>query len=149
MYDGYYYEYDPSVAYSDPAATAATLLILGVVYFFAFAITYVIHALLLSQIFHKAGVARWVAWVPFYNSWKMLEIGGQQGFWAVLTLVPLVNIASVVFTYISMYYIGLKLGKSGPFLLLGIFLPVVWLAILGLDSSKWDEKKAPQAPRLS
>ena len=152
MDQSYYYTNNYMTSAPDHAAaatlSATAILLIVFIYIVVLAGAYVISALLLGQIFKKAGVPRWAAWVPFYNSWKLLEIGGQQGFWAVLALVPLVNIASAVFLYIAMYYIGLKLKKSGAFLLLGIFIPIVWYAILALDSSKWDESRAPQAPKI-
>jgi hypothetical protein len=100
---------------------------------------YVVSALLLGRIFKKAGIESWIAWVPFYNTWKLLEIGGQQGFWAVLAIIPIVQYVSIVFIFIAMYNIGLKLGKSGAFVVLGIFLSIVWLIWLAVDSSTWNE----------
>lgn len=103
---------------------------------------YVIFALLMGRIFKKAGIESWKAWVPVYNNWVLLELGGQQGFWAVLALIPVVNIVAAVFMYIAMYNIGLKLGKDGAFVLLAIFVPVVWLIWLAVDSSTWKGKPA-------
>ena len=100
--------------------------------------SYVVSSLLLGRIFKKAGIQSWIAWVPFYNNWKLLEIGGQSGFWAVLALVPFANIGSIIFMYIAMYNIGLKLGKSSAFVLLAIFLPIVWLIWLAVDQSTWN-----------
>lgn len=141
MYNySYYSDYELS-SYNEPYA-AGLIILFVVIYFLVLAAMYVIFALLLGQIFKKAGVERWIAWVPFYNNWKLLELGGQQGFWAVLSIIPFVNIASAVFMYIAMYHIGLKLNKSGAFVLWAIFLPVVWYIWLALDSSKWDEKKS-------
>lgn len=105
-------------------------LIFGIVF-------YAISALLLGMIFKKAGLPAWPAWVPVYNNWKVLEIGGQPGFWAVLAMVPLVNIVSMVFLVIAMHQIGLNLGKGGAFVLLAIFFPLIWLVILALDKSTW------------
>lgn len=142
--------YDPNFAYPtstpdpsamDPAATAA---IIGFVFLFMFimlVITYVVIAFLLSRIFKKAGVPQWIAWVPFYNTWKMLELGDQQGFWAVLMVVPFVNIVSTIFVYIAMFRIGKKLGKEDWFVLLAIFLPVVWYIWLAFDDSTWRKGK--------
>lgn len=106
---------------------------------------YIIFALLMGRIFKKAGVESWKAWVPVYNNWVLLELGGQQGFWAVLALVPVVNIVAAVFIYIAMHNIGLKLGKEGAFVLLAIFLPVVWLIWLAVDSSTWEGKQKHKA----
>jgi hypothetical protein len=138
-----YYNYDYS--YSNSATDGAAAVIFGgialvFVLFFA-VIAYAVHAFLLGRIFKKAGVEQWIAWVPFYNTWKLLEIGGQPGFWAVLAIIPIVNIVSAVFVYISMYHIGLKLQKEGWFILIAIFLPLVWLIWLAFDDSKWQGVK--------
>jgi hypothetical protein len=130
-----------STSGSDEAAFAIALFFafLGI-FVFAFIVTYVIYAFLLSRIFKKAGIKETVAWIPFYNHWKLLELGGQQGVWAVLAIVPFVSIASWVFTYIAMYHVGLKLGKEGWFVLVAIFFPLVWFIWLGFDDSKWPKK---------
>ena len=111
------------------------------------AIAYVIGALLLGRIFKKAGVPTWIAWVPFYNNYKLLEIGGQPGYWAILAIIPVVNIASAIFMYIAMYNIGLKLGKSGTFILWAIFFPIVWSVWLAVDASVWNDTLG--APSIS
>ncbi len=127
---------------------AASAVVVGFVFLFLFVFAvaaYAISAFLLGRIFKKAGVPQWVAWVPIYNSWKLLELGNQQGFWAVLALLPFVNIVSAIFLYIAMFHIGKKLGKEDWFILVAIFLPIVWLIWLGFDDSKWptDKKSVP------
>lgn len=134
----YDYTYTTTSSSADPAAAAAIAAVLGIVYFFVLIAAYVVNSLFLGKIFKKAGIQSWIAWVPFYNSWKLLEIGGQSGFWAILALVPFANIGSAIFLYIAMYNIGLKLGKSGTFLLLAIFLPIVWIIWLAVDKSVWN-----------
>lgn len=140
----YYY----TTTYTTTSSTAdmgpafiAMMIVVGIA---IAAIGYVIYAWLLGRIFKKAGIEAWIAWVPFYNTWKMLELGGQQGFWAVLAIIPFVGYVSAVFLYIAMYHIGLKFGKSGSWVVLAIFLPVIWMAILAFDSSKWQGKKMPR-----
>jgi hypothetical protein len=129
---------------SMPPAAVAFLLITIV----ATVILYVIVSLCLMTIFKKAGVKNaWAAWVPYYNSWKTLQIGGQQGFWAILSVIPLVNIVAAVFLYIAMYHIGKKLGKSDAFVLLAVFIPIVWYIWLAVDDSKWNDA-ASTAPSL-
>jgi len=143
--------YDPNLAYptthaatsvgTDPVA-AAVLIGLALTFLLVFAlVAYAVYAFLLGRIFKKAGVPQWAAWVPVYSNWKLLELGGQQGFWAVLALIPVVNIASLVFIYIAMYHVGRKLGKEDWFVLLAIFLPIVWLIWLGFDESTWPHNK--------
>ena len=125
---------------SDGAAVGMLLFVMLFALVFGVAM-YIIFALLMGRIFKKAGVESWKAWVPVYNNWVLLELGGQQGFWAVLALVPVVNIVAAIFIYIAMHNIGLKLGKEGAFVLLAIFLPVVWLIWLAVDSSTWKGKQ--------
>lgn len=103
-------------------------------------IAYIILSLLLSRMFKKAGVAQWIAWVPFYNIWTLLELGDQKGFWAVLLVVPFISYVAIVFLYIAMYRIGLKFGKESWFVLLAIFIPIIWYGWLALDDSKWHSK---------
>jgi len=121
----------------DPAAAAGVITILFIFAFIFFVIAYVVTAIFLGMIFKKAGVPAWKAWVPFYNSWTLLELGDQPGFWAIIAIIPVVNIVSIVFMYIAMYKIGLKLGKEGAFVLLAIFLPIVWMIWLAVDKSTW------------
>ena len=141
------YDYSTAASSSDAAAAAAFVFVLFFVELIFIAILYVVMAIFMAKIFKKAGVPSWAAWVPFYNNWKLLEIGGQQGYWAVLAVIPIVSIVSAVFMYISMYHIGKKLGKDGTFILLAIFLPIVWLIWLAVDKSKWNDA-ASTAPSL-
>lgn len=146
-YNGGEYFYTTAGSEVDVAAAVAVLLIVSLFAFVILAAAYVIVSFLLGKIFKKAGLPAWIAWVPFYNTWKMLEIGGQQGYWSILTLVPVVNIVAAVFVIIAMYNIGLKLGKEGVFVLLAIFLQLVWLIWLAVDDSTWNDKKG--APSLT
>lgn len=143
----YYSEYSTSADAAD--VTAALVVLSGLMFFFLLLTigVYVFSAICLMRIFAKAGVPKWAAWVPFYNSWKLLEIGGQQGFWAVLAIIPIVNIVSSIFMYIAMYHIGKKLGKGGEFVLWAIFLPIVWLIWLAFDKSTWNDE-ASDTPSL-
>lgn len=128
------------------AAAAVGVAFFFMAFLFGIAV-YVFISICLMRIFKKAGVPQWAAWVPFYNHWKLLEIGGQQGFWAVLAILPVVNIVSAVFIYIAQYHIAKKLGKGGEFVLWAIFLPYVWYPWLAFDKSTWNDK-ASTAPSL-
>ena len=129
-----------NIATSTTALAPAAIAFLIYILFITLIIAYVLHAFLLGRIFKKAGVPQWIAWVPFYNTWKLLELGGQQGFWSILTIIPFVNYAAAVFIFIAMYRIGLKFGKDGAWVVLAIFLPTIWMAILAFDGSKWNQK---------
>lgn len=136
------YDTSSSTQLSDEASAgivAGTILIS----LFIALIAYAISAFLMGRIFKKAGVEAWKAWVPVYNTWVLLELGDQKGYWAVLALIPFVNLVSIVFIIIAEYHIGLKLGKESWFVLLAIFLPIVWLIWLAVDDSTW--KGAPKS----
>lgn len=149
------YDFDTTNLYTpEPTAgevAAAAAVFTGVFMFLiVFAlISYAVTAWLLGRIFKKAGVPQWAAWVPIYNGWKLLEIGGQQGFWAVLALIPFVNIVSLIFMYIAMYHIGKKLGKEDWFVVLAIFVPLVWMIWLAFDDSKWPARKTAATDKSS
>ena len=138
MYD--YNTPSPNVDSDSLAGVAVAGIILLFLFIFA-VIAYAVGAFLLGRIFKKADTPQWIAWVPIYNTWKTLELGNQQGFWAILAFIPFVNIVSAIFLYIAMYHIGKKLGKEDWFVLLAIFIPIVWLIWLGFDDSKWPKDK--------
>ena len=115
-------------------------------------VAYVVGALLLGRIFRKAGRPAWAAWVPIYDSWVLLEIGGQKGWLSVLPVlgfIPVIgwiaSLVTVVFTYIAMHHIGRHLGKSNAFVLWAIFIPIVWLIWLAVDKSKWQKPQVADA----
>lgn len=132
------YGYSYSSTNSDPALATAFLVTILLIGLISSLITYAVVAFLLSRIFKKAGVAGWKAWVPVYSLWITYELGGQAGWWAILMFVPIVNIVAIIFLYIAMHAIGLKLGKSNVFVLWAIFLPLVWYIWLALDPSRWN-----------
>lgn len=151
MYDNSYYTttYDDSyytTTYTDYSFWAAMA---GFMTFFwvIILLSYVVTAIFLGMIFKKAGEPAWKAWVPIYNTWTLLQLGGQNGIWAVLALIPVVNIVAAVFMYIAMYHVGKNLGKPDAFVLLAIFLPIVWLIWLAVDSSTWKGAKPSRSSK--
>lgn len=116
--------------------------LLGVILIYVFVLfiwigVYALYAYMLSRIFKKAGIATWIAWVPFYNIWKCMQLGGQAGFWSILLFIPFANIVAFIFFYAAQYRIGLNLGKEGWWVVIAIFAPIVWFALLAFDSSRW------------
>ncbi|MEI6228857.1 MAG: DUF5684 domain-containing protein [Candidatus Saccharibacteria bacterium] len=139
----YYYDsYSPAITSADlgaaEAAAGGIFITTMIVMLVSILVAYAITSFLTSRIFKKAGVKTSIAWIPIYSTWKMLELGDQKGYWAPLMLVPFVNIASAIFYYIALYNIGKKLGKESWFIVLAIFAPVVWLAIMAFDKSTWN-----------
>lgn len=125
---------DPNPTISDSDTLAIILAVYAIIFGFAILIgvaTYVVMSISLMGFFRKVGVSPGIAWVPYYNTWKWLEIGGQPGWLSLLSLTGIGAYVAAVFLYIGMYRTGLAFGKSGAFVVLGIFLPFVWAFILG------------------
>lgn len=103
-------------------------------------VSYVVLALTLSRFFRKVGIDPWIAWVPYYRYWKWLEVGGQQGWISLLSLVPYGSYAVLVFLAIGNYRTGIAFRKDSSWVVLGIFLPWVWTYLLGRDSEVYDPR---------
>ena len=61
-------------------------------------------------------------------------MGGQPGALSLLVLVPYAGIVTSVFLAIGMYRSGIAFRKDASWVVLGIFLPWVWLFLLGRQS---------------
>jgi hypothetical protein len=141
--------YDGYDSYGDSNVTLGTIFAVyaGVIVFslIVAAIAYVLIAIPLAALFRKTGIEPWKAWVPFYATYEWLRLGGQNGHWVWLSLVPYGSIATSVFLYMGMYRTGKAFGKESGFLVLGIFLPVVWLFILGFGSDEYHPERIAAA----
>jgi hypothetical protein len=105
---------------------------------FAALVYWVLLSFALSRFFAKVGVESWIGWVPIYQYWKWLEIGGFTGAIALLYLIPGARIAAAVCLYIGMYRTGIAFKKDPAFLILGIFLPFVWAFMLAGASETYE-----------
>lgn len=105
-------------------------------------VIYIINSIFLMGLFRKAGVEGWKAWIPIYNMFKFLQLGGYSGWLILLNLIPAVGtLAAAIFSAMAAYEIGRKLDKEGIWVVMYIFLGIVWTGILGLDESKWSENR--------
>jgi hypothetical protein len=121
------------MTYNSGATVALLLLIYGSILAYLLIlllVEYVLYGIALSLFFRKVGVEGWIAWVPYYRYWKWLEVEGQPGAYALFAIVPSLRIVTSVFLYIGMWRTGKAFGKDAGMLVLGIFLPFVWLFVL-------------------
>ncbi len=96
------------------------------------------------KMFQKAGREWWEAIIPIYNVYVLLKIVGKPGWWLLLYLIPLVNI---VVSVIVKHNLSKKFGKDVGFTIGLIFLPFIFLPILGFgDSVYTKEEIISQAP---
>jgi hypothetical protein len=113
------------------AVSIGFALLLAVVY-------YVLTGFAFMKLFRKVGVEPWAAWVPFFNIWRILELGGQAGWLSLFSIIPYGSIATVVFECIGVHRIGIAFRKSGSWVVLFIFLPFVWAWLLAADGEVYD-----------
>jgi hypothetical protein len=162
MYDSGYQS-----TYSTNGDMNGFFVFLGIFTLLLLLVVYVVNSIFLAKVFKKAGEEGWKAWVPVYNLWVLLELGEQPG-WVSLLLLPafipfigaLIALVPAVYSAIAAYKIGLKFGKEDAFVLLYIFLPLVWVIWLAVDSkavwkgstnpavSKKDDQAPAQTPSM-
>lgn len=106
---------------------------MGAFFLVGIVVGYLLTAIGLTRLFRKVGIPVWRAWVPYVQTWTLLRLGGQNGNWVLLSLLPVGAWATAVFVYISMYRIGIAFRKDAGLLILGIFLPFAWALVLGRD----------------
>jgi hypothetical protein len=107
----------------------------GGISFIWFVILYVVFALPLWAVFKKAGSdMAWAAFVPIVNVYETLKVVGRPGWWLILYFIPIVNLVVVIIVWNDL---SKSFGKGVGFTIGLIFLPWVFLAILGWGSASY------------
>jgi len=86
------------------------------------------------KVFKKAGQPGWACIVPIYNTYVLVKIVGKPGWWLLLLLVPFVNI---IFAIWVTNLLSKSFGKDEGFTLGLIFLPFIFLPILGFGGARY------------
>ena len=123
----------------------AILASTAILYLVVLVITYLVMSVSMMVFFRKTGVEPWKAWVPVYSYYEWLRLGGQNGNWVWFILVPGASIITTIFLFIGMHATGKAFRLDTGFLVLGIFLPVVWLLMLGLGSRPYEPQLIAEA----
>jgi hypothetical protein len=94
---------------------------------FAFLAIAILVLVSIWKVFVKAGQPGWASLIPIYNVFVLLKIAGRPGWWLLLFLIPLVNLAVALLVSVD---IAKAFGKGAGFgiglALLGfIFYPVL------------------------
>jgi signal peptidase I len=86
--------------------------------------------------FKKAGITPWKAFVPFYNTWLIVEKCGIKKYWFWLQLIPIAGqFVTIWITIIFTMFFG-KFSLADHTAV--VFLPFVYFPYLGFSSSvKW------------
>lgn len=154
MYSDYYptYKYPLSGEGLLTTEVILTIMILALVFGVGM---YVLMSFAFMRIFKKAGLPAWKAWVPYYNNWLFLELGGYNGALSLLMLglympfVPVIGfmaaVVGFVFDCLAAKEISAKLNKSNTFILfpLGIatfgITSIIWYFMVASGDNQWND----------
>ena len=118
---------------SDSAANAAAAGV-SIVYSIVVIALTVLILVAMWKLFVKAGKPGWGAIVPFYNLYCLFDMSFGNGWLFLLTLVPCVNAVMQIIMYVKL---AKAFGKSGGFAVGLIFLPYVFIPILGFGDAEY------------
>ena len=86
--------------------------------------------------FQKAGRRGWAAIIPIYNLYTLIKITGRSGWWLLLFIIPLVNIAVYL---VIMLDIATAFGRGVLFGVFGLWLfPFVGFPVLAWGRSRFE-----------
>lgn len=88
----------------------------------------------LWKVFTKAGQPGWAAIIPIVNLYFLLKINGRPWWWLLLLLIPIV---SVVVSIIMWVELARSFGRGVLFALGLIFLPIIFIPVLGFGESEY------------
>jgi hypothetical protein len=108
-------------------------------------IVYVLNGFAFMALFRKVGIEPWAAWVPYFNVWRILEMGGQFGWFSLFVLISPGAIVTLVFECLAVHRTGIAFRKTGSWVVLFIFLPFVWAWLLASDKEVYDPDLIRQA----
>ena len=115
----------------DSAASNPVILVLFFIIWFAIIAVYVAAQ---WKLFTKAGEPGWAAIIPVYNMIVLMKIAGKPDWWIVLLFVPFANIVATIVMYIGL---ARNFGRSDGFAAGLIFIPYIFMLILGFGSSRY------------
>lgn len=137
---------DPNDLGNDTAAGVIVILVAYAIFIaVVLLINYVLTGITLMMFFRKVGVTPGVAWVPVYNHWKWLEVGGQPGAISLLRLIPGAAIVPTIFLIIGMYRTDVAFGKTSEWVVLAIFLPWLWCILLSRPAERYHPERLAAA----
>ena len=119
---------------SGDAAAAGVAIVLLVLYLAFIVGIYCFYAVCYAKTFQKAGLPGWWGWVPFVNSWGMVQLSGRDAMWFVLMLIPCVNIVALIVVSMD---VAKAFGKDQAWGLGLAFLGFVFWPILAFGKSQY------------
>lgn len=84
--------------------------------------------------FTKAGEPGWAAIVPIYNVYKMIKVSGNEWWWLILFVIPLINFIAAIKISID---VAKAFGQGLGFGLGLVFLSFVFWPLLGFGDYQY------------
>ena len=97
-------------------------------------IGYLLYAFALVGVFRKADEPVWQAFIPIWNSIVLIKISGQPIWWIILLLIPIVNLVVAI---LILHGLSTSFGHGAGFTVGLFFLSLIFLFILGYDSTTY------------
>ena len=84
-----------------------------------------------AKLFEKAGVRGWKAFVPFYNTWVMLQLAERPKHWVFWQIIPVVGwfISMGIFVEFVKVFGKFKLWEHA----MAALLPLIYFPLIGFD----------------
>ncbi len=108
--------------------------------FIPFIAMVILFLVILWKIFKKAEYKGWYSLIPIYNIYILTKITFGNGKYALLCLMPIVNIVFLIVLY---YRLPLAFGKSKSFAICNVLFNFITLQIIAFDNSKYTLKNHP------
>ena len=86
------------------------------------------------KVYTKAHQPGWACIIPLYNTYVLMKIVGRPGWWLVLLFIPIVNIVILIMVMIDL---AKSFAKSTGFAVGLIFLPFIFIPVLGFGSAQY------------
>lgn len=154
-----YYSSSSSLSASEAAGAGVAIATIFGMMMLPVLIVAVVTIIGMWKVFEKAGVAGWKAIIPFYNSYLLTEISGQNGWLFLLIFVP--GVGSLIWSILVSLKMAPAFGKETGFAIGLILLAPIFYCILGFGSAQYQlggaaannaqpagpAPEAPQAPQ--
>lgn len=88
-------------------------------------------------VFEKGGSSGWICLIPIYNMYVLMQIAGKPGWWAFLTLIPVVGAIAYL---LAMLELAEKFGRGALFGVGLVLLPMFFFPLLAFGGSRYEEQ---------
>ncbi len=92
------------------------------------------------KMFEKANQPGWGILIPIYNIILMLNVAGKPVWWIILMFIPVANVIVGILVSVA---IARNFRKGAGFAIGLIFLPVIFIPILGFGDAEYDPAAVP------